>query len=414
MTLSSWDDYPVHQAAEFVRHPATSDRNFYDRYYFNLHPCSGDWFAIFGMGQYPNLGVIDAFIDVRSGPQQHIVRASAPLGDRGDISVGPFRVEVLEPLQRLRFVVEPTEHTVAMDVTWQGHIPAVAEPRQYLRSKERVVFDTQRLAQTGTWSGALSVGDQRIAVEPDHCWGNRDRSWGVRPVGEREPDGIRQDELVLGGMWNYFPMQFADHALLYICHERDDGSRPLVQAERVWSDPERGVDDLGPSEHEHRLIPGTRVIAESVIRLPEAGMEIACTSLLPNYVSVGTGYGIDADWRHGMYQGPSPVVQGLVLDVEETKGLAQYGIIDHVARFSYGDQVGYGLLEQGFFGPFRRYGMVNGAIGSPRGLTRSGRGNPGAKMGDGRCKEHSRRAPAGGVRHGRTRSRPSAAGLGAS
>src|ERR1700726_834996 len=31
VTLSSWDDYPVHQAAEFIAHPATSDRNFYDR-----------------------------------------------------------------------------------------------------------------------------------------------------------------------------------------------------------------------------------------------------------------------------------------------------------------------------------------------------------------------------------------------
>ena len=67
MTLSAWDDFPVHQAAEFVRHPATSDRNFYDRYYFNMHPCSEEWFAIFGFGQYPNLGVVDAFVDVRKG-----------------------------------------------------------------------------------------------------------------------------------------------------------------------------------------------------------------------------------------------------------------------------------------------------------------------------------------------------------
>ena len=82
MSLSSWDDYPVHQAAEFIAHPATSDRNFYDRYYFNMHPSSGDWFAIFGYGQYPNLGVADAFIDVRYGGSQYIVRSSAPLGDR--------------------------------------------------------------------------------------------------------------------------------------------------------------------------------------------------------------------------------------------------------------------------------------------------------------------------------------------
>jgi hypothetical protein len=367
-SLSSWDDYPVHQASEFIAYPATSDRNFYDRYYFNMHPCDDDWFAIFGMGQYPNLGVVDAFIDVRRGGSQHIVRASAPLRDRADLSVGPFRIEVLEPLRRLHVVVEPTdvdgEH-VALDVTWEGHIPAVEEPRQYLRSKGRVVFDTQRLAQTGCWSGTLAVGGSDFAVTPDRCWGTRDRSWGVRPVGEREPDGIRQGELVLGGMWNYFPMQFDDHAILYICHERDDGERPLVQSERVWSDPQRPIEDLGRSEHAHHLVPGTRLIDHSVVRFPEAGMEIVCRPILANFISIGTGYGIDADWRHGMYHGPDPVTQGLVLPVDDVKGLAQYGIVDHVAEFSYDGHVGYGLLEHGFFGPFRRYGLMDGAMGAP-------------------------------------------------
>ena len=252
-----------------------------------------------------------------------------------------------------------------MDVTWEGHTPAVAEPRQYLRSRGKVIFDTQRLAQTGTWSGTLSVGGNAIAITPAHHWGNRDRSWGIRPVGEPEPGGIREGELVLSGMWNYFPMQFGDHAIMYICHERDDGQRPLVQGERIWADPGREVEDLGRSEHEHHLIPGTRVIDHSTVRFPDADLEITCTSLLPNFISIGTGYGIDADWRHGMYQGPDEVVQGLVLKVDEVKGLAQYGIVDHVARFSYGDVVGFGLLEHGFFGPYHRYGLTDGGVGVP-------------------------------------------------
>jgi hypothetical protein len=365
MGLSSWDDYPVHQASELIAHPATSDRNFYDRYYFNMHPCSDEWFAIFGFGQYPNLGVVDAFVDVRRGGSQHVVRSSAPLVDRGDISVGAFRIEVLKPLRCLRVVVDAPSGDVAMDVTWEGHVPAVEEPRQYLRSKGKVLFDTQRLAQTGCWEGTLSVGGTDLPVGPDRCWGTRDRSWGVRPVGEPESDGIRQGELVLAGMWNYFPMQFGDHAIMYICHERDDGERPLVQAERVWTDPRRGIEDLGRPEHDHHLIPGTRLIDRSVLRFPDAGVEIACRPLLANFVSVGTGYGIDADWRHGMYHGPEPVTEGLVLSVEDIEGLAQYGIVDHVAEFRYDDHVGYGLLEHGFFGPYRRYGLMDGAMGAP-------------------------------------------------
>jgi hypothetical protein len=365
MPLSSFDDYPIHQAAEFIAHPATSDRNFYDRYYFNMHPCSGEWFAIFGFGQYPNLGVVDAFVDVRRGDGQHIVRASAPLVDRGDLSVGPFRVEVLEPLKTLRFVVEPSEHPVAMDVVWQGAIPAIEEPRQYGRSQGRVVFDTQRLAQTGTWSGTLTVSGEELEVVPETCWGTRDRSWGVRPVGEPEPDGIRQGQLLMGGMWNYFPMQFDDHSIFYICHEQDDGRRPLVQAERVWADPDRPIEDLGPTEHEHRFEPGTRVLTGSTIRFPEVGLAVECTSLLPNFVSIGTGYGIDKDWRHGMYQGPEPVVQGLVLDVAAVRGIAQYGIVDHVGRFDYDGRTGYGLYEHAFFGPYRRAGLEDAFTGAP-------------------------------------------------
>jgi hypothetical protein len=160
-------------------------------------------------------------------------------------------------------------------------------------------------------------------------------------------------------------MQFEDHTIMYICHEQDDGQRPLVQGERVWADPDRPIEDLGRSEHAHHLVAGTRVIDRSVVSFPDADLEIACTPLLTNYISIGTGYGIDADWRHGMYHGPDPVVQGLTLAVDDIKGLAQYGIVDHVARFTYGDAVGYGLLEHGFFGPYLRYGLTDGGVGAP-------------------------------------------------
>ena len=92
---------------------------------------------------------------------------------------------------------------------------------------------------------------------------------------------------------------------------------------------------------------------------------IECAPIVSNYVSLGTGYGIDADWRHGMYQGPELVVQGLTMEVDEIKGLAQYGIVDHGARFTYDGKVGYGLLEHGFFGPFPQVGINDGFSGAP-------------------------------------------------
>src|SRR5580765_318493 len=104
MMLTPLDDYLGHQTPETVDHVATSDRNFYDRYYFNAHTLDGDVFLVVAMGLYPNIGVIDAFATcVVRGKTQHIVRASRELGsDRMDTTVGPIGVEVIEGLRKFR------------------------------------------------------------------------------------------------------------------------------------------------------------------------------------------------------------------------------------------------------------------------------------------------------------------------
>ena len=366
MTLSSMDDYPLHQTAEPIRNVASSDRNFYDRYYFNMHGCSDELFLIVGMGQYPNLGVQDAFACVRRGDKHRVVRASRELGDRMDTSVGPFRIEVIEGLKKVRVVLEPSEHSIAFDLTWEGAIPAFLEPRQFIRKYGRVYFDTMRFAQTGFWSGTLEVGSEHFDITPDHWWGTRDRSWGVRPVGEAEHPGIRQGEGQLTGMWNYSPMQFADHSILYILQETSSGERELEEAVRIWSDPARPPEQLGRPEYEHALVRGTRLIERSTPRFPHApggGFEVKVTPLVTCFIGVGTGYGLDPDWRHGSFQGPL-VVQGLERDHDEAGKLGQYAVVDHVARFEYGGHVGHGLHEHGFFGPFAKYGMEGAGGGA--------------------------------------------------
>ena len=50
------DEYPIHQAPLSLRYVGTSDRNFYDRSYFNAHDRTGDVFLVTGLGVYPNLG----------------------------------------------------------------------------------------------------------------------------------------------------------------------------------------------------------------------------------------------------------------------------------------------------------------------------------------------------------------------
>ena len=61
----------------------------------------------FGLGKYPNRGVMDAYAGVSRGTEQWTVRASRELGADGDTAaVGPMRYEVLEPMRRIRFALD--------------------------------------------------------------------------------------------------------------------------------------------------------------------------------------------------------------------------------------------------------------------------------------------------------------------
>ena len=365
MTVSLFDEFPVHQTADVVRHVATSDRNFYDRYYFNCGPRDGRLFLIFGMGQYPNLGVQDMFAVARCGQRHTVVRASRPLGDRADLTVGPFSIDVVEPLRRLRCRLEATDHPLSFDLEWTGSGPAFEEARHQWRSHGRVMIDTSRFAQTGRWSGRVVVGDDAFDVDPAEWFGTRDRSWGVRPIGEPEPAGIQGLGLVEGGfLWNYAVAQFDDHTVLAICQERSDGSRDLSSAVRVWHDESRPIEDLGQPLHDHVLTPGTRVVERSTFTFSESDVALAVEPACDVFLQVGTGYGLDPDWRHGMYQGPDVVVQGVDVDMAAEPDRF-WGLVDSASRFSYDGRTGFGLHEYGLWGPFPRYGLRDLLDGAP-------------------------------------------------
>jgi hypothetical protein len=352
--LTPLDDYPIHQVAEVMRHVGPSDRNFYDRYYFNCHRCDGSLFLAAGLGQYPNLGVVDAFAVVATGGLHHVVRASRELGwDRMDTGVGPFRVEVLEGLRRLRMVLEPNEWDLDFDLAWEGAIPATREPRHFVRQQERTVFDSVRLAQTGRWTGRLRVAGETFEVTPDRWWGFRDRSWGIRPVGEPEPPGIRATEPP-GFFWIYAPMQFEDCSILAIVQEDRHGGRILEEAVRVWSEGAgRAAQPLGRPEHRLEYEPGTRNVRAATLAFsPPADrpFEVRVEPLVPLHLSVG-GYGGDAGWRHGAYQGRLKV-EGLTLDPGRAEDRARLGgLVDHLARFESEGRVGWGLFEVLALGP---------------------------------------------------------------
>ncbi|MEY2431356.1 MAG: hypothetical protein QOC92_1081, partial [Acidimicrobiaceae bacterium] len=231
------DEYPIHQVPLPIAQPATSDRNFYDRCYFNAHDRTGETFLITGLGVYPNLGVIDAYATVLRGSTQHTVRTSTALGDdRMTQAVGPYRIDVVRPLEEIRIVCDGDDHGVGFDLTWQGSFPTVQEPAHILRRDGRTMLDASRFAQVGTWSGELRVNGETIAVDDDTWVGSRDRSWGIRPVGEADPPGrgAAEPDPDWALWWTYVPLRFDDFGLVLIMQEDADGRRTLNDAVRVW------------------------------------------------------------------------------------------------------------------------------------------------------------------------------------
>ena len=74
--LSKFDDYPIHQTAQPITIPASSDRNVYDRYWFNGYDRDGDFYFGIGLALYPNLRIMDCGVSIIRGGEQHAPAAS--------------------------------------------------------------------------------------------------------------------------------------------------------------------------------------------------------------------------------------------------------------------------------------------------------------------------------------------------
>src|SRR6185503_15126121 len=92
-------------------------------------------------------------------------------------------------LQRIRLICDGDEHGLGFDLTWDGSFAAVEEQHHLHRHGTRAILDACRFAQVGSWTGVVRVGGDEISVDPSVWMGTRDRSWGIRPVGEAEPPG---------------------------------------------------------------------------------------------------------------------------------------------------------------------------------------------------------------------------------
>lgn len=354
--LTAADEWHVHQTPEPIA-VAGTDRNFYDRSYFGLFdPGSGVMVAA-AFGMYPHLNVADAHLTVVVDGRQHCLHASKTLhSDRATLRVGPVAIAIVEPLRKLRVTVD--EHDgLAAELTFTGlHFP-IEEPRFVYRVGPRTFMDYTRLSQATTVEGWVSVDGVRTAIG-DGVLGLRDRSWGIRPTGEPDPQPY-QPPVVPQFAWLWTPVRLPGRTIFWHLNA-DAAGRPWNTRATICPDGAR------PEEHVHAhgvmtpaLHDGTRWVSGATLRVQaDDGTDLALAFTPRAHLEMqGLGYRHPV-WSHGLAHGelavaretldlrdPSPGDlhrwhRQLLCDIEAVDGAG--GTREH----------GTGVLEHLFVGPY--------------------------------------------------------------
>lgn len=354
--LTKGDDFPLHQTSEPIAFAGT-DRNFYDRYFFNGYSPDGSLFFAAAMGFYPQLGIVDASFCVIADGVQHNLRASRRSGgERFDLTVGPITLVIDAPLEAVTLRIAPNDGPLAGELHFAGRHFPIEEPRFIRRNGTRLFMDYTRMTQNGRWSGWLSVDGQRI--DAANGWtGTRDRSWGVRPVGASEPQPPPEGNFKQF-FWLWTPCNFDRSSLFF--HSNDDS------AGNPWN--RRGVivDDRGTERHFDAATfdiawqPSTRRIATMTVDL-ESGRSLRLTPSGAVFAMSGLGY-THPLWGHGLDHGAElAVAHDRLAETERGWGNP---LAMHIQAFVTAELTdggipyrGTGVLEQLFVGPHAPAGL---------------------------------------------------------
>ena len=207
---------------------ATSDRNFYDRCYFNAHDRDRRRLPRHRTRRVPEPRRHRRLRDGARG--DHSGRCASPTRSTTTGSTsgsGRYRIEVVEPLQRLRLVCDGDDHGLGFDLTWDGSFPAVEE--------ERTTSCARAPGRSST--PAVRAGGH---VERRAARRRRRRSRSSPTVGRHAATGRgasgrsarpsrrarRRRSRLEGFWWLYVPLRFDDFAIV-----RDRaGGRPTASA----------------------------------------------------------------------------------------------------------------------------------------------------------------------------------------
>jgi hypothetical protein len=351
--ITSFDDYCIHQTAEPVAEPSQSDRNFYDRYWFNGFD-EGHFLFEIGLGLYPNRRVMDGHFSVAIGNKQVAFHASrrAPK-ERLDTSVGPLSVEVVEPMRQIRVRLTENEHNITCELLFSAISAPHQEPKNIMHDDGHLIMHNTRFTQLGHWQGYFEIDGERTEV--NKAYATRDKSWGVRPVGEPAggAPGLMNSEP--GVYWAWCPINFGDQATQFGTFEDRDGNATQVSADLIPLYPTTdsipvgeggGLIAMSKVDHKITFVPGTRRAQSVEFDFADKAGATYQISLEPlqRFYMLGIGYN-HVEWGHGYWKGELETCRE-DWHLDEVNELDYPFIHNHqVVKATMGDQVGYGTFE---------------------------------------------------------------------
>ena len=368
-----------HQITDTFATVSQSDRSWTEKVCAMAAPKDGSVQLAFGMGKYPNRGVLDAYAGVSIGKEQWTVRSSRRLApDVERLETGPIRYEVLEPLNVVRFSLAPSDVVpISFEWTFTGAVPCALEQPEHHRSRDglRLDADIVRYHQIGTATGWAEVDGERFELDEATSVSTRDHSWGVRymvgaPV-EDVDDPPRPGHVSTTVIWS--PI---------LC-ERPDGSRYGIHTyyQRHGIGGWQRLELQGGVEHpDGRREPWAALVPHADVddvtrRLAAAQLDgtmgdgtarpitVAAVSDTGFHLGTGLYFGFDGHW-HGEWRGELHVDGEHIADCTDPATVRRiHQMRDNLVRLDdpVGGGVGYGNLQSIFAGPHPDLGLTEEA-----------------------------------------------------
>jgi len=183
--LTPYDEYPVHQSPYPFSHIPSTDYNWDDGYYFAAHCPSQKTVLCTGLRVNANSDMVGGYAIININGIQTTFRFSRCWRRDFNLVVGPFRIEFVEPLKKIRVTLAENDSGLSFEMFWEGTSPPVLEDHHLATNRGRATTDQSRYSQAGKVSGWINFRGKHTVMDPEEWFGSRDHSWGL--YAERPP-----------------------------------------------------------------------------------------------------------------------------------------------------------------------------------------------------------------------------------